>query len=79
MANGRRNRKFIKILENERGLVLNNIDSITEEILLFYEKLYSSPPGESWRVEGLDWSPIFGESASRLDSPFTEEDIFKAS
>ncbi|RVW64320.1 hypothetical protein CK203_047007 [Vitis vinifera] len=42
-------RKFIKFLENERGLVLNNIDSITEEILLFYEKLYSSPPGESWR------------------------------
>ena len=54
VANGRRNRKFIKFLENERGLVLNNIDSITEEILLFYEKLYSSPPGESWRVEGLD-------------------------
>ena len=46
MANGRRNRKFIKFLENERGLVLNNIDSITEEILLFYEKLYSSPPEE---------------------------------
>ena len=54
VANGKRNRKFIKFLENERGLVLNNIDSITEEILLFYEKLYSSPPGESWRVEGLD-------------------------
>ena len=54
MANGRRNRKFIKELENERGLMLNNIDSITEEILLFYEKLYSSPLGESWRVEGLD-------------------------
>nr|CAN67046.1 hypothetical protein VITISV_001151 [Vitis vinifera] len=74
----RRNRKFIKILENERGLVLNNIDSITEEILLFYEKLYSSPPGESWRVEGLDWSPISAESAFRLDSPFTEEEISKA-
>ena len=35
VANGRRNRKFIKILENEKGLVLNNIDSIMEEILLF--------------------------------------------
>ena len=58
--------------------MLNNIDSITEEILLFYEKLYSSPPGESWRVEGLDWSPISEESASRLDSPFTEEEISKA-
>ena len=54
VANSRRNRKFIKFLKNERGLVLNNIDSITEEILLFYEKLYLSPPRESWRVEGLD-------------------------
>ena len=78
MANGRRNRKYIKVLENERGLVLNNSESIKEEIL-YFEKLYSSPFRESWRVEGLDWSPIFGESASRLDSPFTEEDIFKAS
>ena len=58
--------------------MLNNIYSITEEILLFYEKLYSSPPGESWRVEGLDWSPISEESASRLDSHFTEEEISKA-
>ncbi|RVW89628.1 hypothetical protein CK203_036367 [Vitis vinifera] len=56
VANGRRNRKFIKFLENKRGLVLNNIESITKEILLYYEKLYSSPLGESWKVEGLDWS-----------------------
>ena len=61
----------------KRGLVLNNIDSITEEILLYFEKLYSNPPGESWRVEGLDWSPISEENASRLDSPFIEEEISK--
>ena len=54
VANGRINRKFIKVLENERGIALNNPESITEEILLYFEKLYSSPPGESWRVEGLD-------------------------
>ncbi|RVW19586.1 hypothetical protein CK203_115950 [Vitis vinifera] len=57
-------RKFIKVLENERGIVLNNSESIIEEILLYFEKLYSSPTGESWRVEGLDWSPISEESAS---------------
>ena len=74
----RRNRKFIKVLENERGIVLNNSESIIEEILLYFEKLYSSPTGESWRVEGLDWSPISEESASRLDSPFTKEEIYKA-
>ncbi|RVW25917.1 hypothetical protein CK203_095963 [Vitis vinifera] len=47
VANGRRNRKYIKTLENERGLVLNNAESITEEILLYFEKLYANPIGES--------------------------------
>ena len=77
VANGMRNRKFIE-LENESGLMLNNSESIKEEILRYFEKLYVSPLGESWRVEGLDWSPISGESASRLESPFTEEEISKA-
>ncbi|RVW76018.1 hypothetical protein CK203_055322 [Vitis vinifera] len=51
---------------------------LLEEILLYFKKLYSSPPGESWRVEGIDWSPISEESASRLDSPFAEAEIFNA-
>ncbi|RVW80728.1 putative mitochondrial protein [Vitis vinifera] len=59
---------FAKIA-NAEGLVLNNSESITEEILLYFEKLYSSPPGESWRGEGLDWSPISEESASRDKVP----------
>ncbi|RVW98458.1 Transposon TX1 uncharacterized 149 kDa protein [Vitis vinifera] len=78
VANGRRNRKYIKELENERGLVLKNAESITEEILLYFEKLYASPIGESWSVEGLDCSPISEKSALWLDSPFTEEEISKA-
>ena len=77
VASGRRNRKYIKELENERGLVLNNAERITEEILFYFEKLYASPTGESWSVEGLDWSPISEESALRLDSLFTEEEISK--
>ena len=36
-----------------------------------------SPTGESWSVERLDWSPISEESALRLDSLFTEEEISK--
>ncbi|RVW39059.1 Transposon TX1 uncharacterized 149 kDa protein [Vitis vinifera] len=60
VANGKRNRKFIKVLENERGLVLDNSESIKEEILRYFEKLYTSPSGESWRVEGLDWNKAPG-------------------
>ena len=54
VANRRRNRNFIKFLENKRGLVLDNSESIIEEILLYFKKLYSSSPGEPWRVEGID-------------------------
>ncbi|RVX21695.1 Transposon TX1 uncharacterized 149 kDa protein [Vitis vinifera] len=61
VANGRRNRKFIKVLENESGVVLNDSESIIEEILHYFEKLYSGHIGEPWRVEGLDWSPISEE------------------
>ena len=76
MANERRNKNFIKFLENERGLVLDNSESITDEILLYFKKLYSSPLRESWRVEGIDWFPISEESTARLNSPFSEEEIF---
>ncbi|RVW26859.1 Transposon TX1 uncharacterized 149 kDa protein [Vitis vinifera] len=58
--------------------MLDNSESITEEILLYFKKPYSSSPGEFLRVEGIDWSPISEESASRLDSPFSEEEIFNA-
>ncbi|RVW53508.1 Transposon TX1 uncharacterized 149 kDa protein [Vitis vinifera] len=51
VANGRRNKNFIKFLENERGLVLDNSKSITKEILPYFKKLYPSPPGESWRLD----------------------------
>ena len=47
VANSRRNKKFIKVLEDESGLVLNNAESITEKILLCFEKLYASPIEES--------------------------------
>ncbi|RVW56151.1 hypothetical protein CK203_080774 [Vitis vinifera] len=60
------------------GEVFKELESITKEILHYFEKLYSDHIGDPWRVEGLDWSPISEESASRLDSPFTEEEIHKA-
>ncbi|RVW65102.1 hypothetical protein CK203_034943 [Vitis vinifera] len=73
VANGRRNRKFIKVLENESGLVLNNAKSIHRRFYFTLKKLYASPTGESWSIEGFRLVPISEESASRLDSPFTEK------
>ena len=70
VANDMRNRKYIKELENERGLVLKNAESITEEILHYFEKLYTNPIGESWGVEGLDWSPYFGRERVKVRLPF---------
>ena len=79
MANGGRNRKYIKVLGNKEGALLDNIDNILDEILhFFFKKLYTSPPGESWRLEGLDWPLISTESVTWLDYPFIEEEILKA-
>ncbi|RVW16749.1 hypothetical protein CK203_076445 [Vitis vinifera] len=75
VATGRRSRKFIKSLISERGETLNSIEVISEEIVNFFGNLYSKPVGESWRVEGIDWVPIFGESGVWLDRPFTEEEV----
>ncbi|KAJ9685197.1 hypothetical protein PVL29_017290 [Vitis rotundifolia] len=75
MANGRRSRKFIKSLISKRGVTLSNIEVISEEIVNFFGKLYSKPVGDSWRVEGVDWVPINGESAVWLDRPFSEDEV----
>ena len=75
MVNGRQSRKFIKSLISERGVTLSNIEIILEEIVNFFVKLYSKPESASWRVEGLDWVPISGESTVWLDKPFSEEEV----
>ncbi|RVW25924.1 hypothetical protein CK203_095970 [Vitis vinifera] len=31
--------------------------------------------GDSWKIEGIDWAPISGESAVWLDRPFSEEEV----
>lgn len=32
------------------------------EIVHFFEKLFSKPLGDFWRLEGLDWYPVLEES-----------------
>ena len=39
---------------NEEGPILENVESISKEILHFFEKSYSRPSGDSWRLKGLD-------------------------
>ncbi|RVW49919.1 Transposon TX1 uncharacterized 149 kDa protein [Vitis vinifera] len=48
---------FGELNEKKKSILndLANFDAI--------EQLYASPTGESWSVEGLDWSPISEESA----------------
>ena len=70
MANGRRKKKIIISLVSKEGEILSNNDDISEEIKNFFGKLYSKPGRSSWRVEGLDWSPISAQSGDWLDRPF---------
>ena len=78
MANSRWNRKFIKSLVSEDGVVLDNIESILKEIKHYFGKLFSKPSGGSWRIEDLDWSPISADSVEWLDHLFSEEEIHNA-
>lgn len=79
VVNGRHNRKYIEVLENKEGTLLDNIDSISKETLHFFEKLYKNPPRESWRLEGFRLGTHFSrESATWLEHPSTEEEILKA-
>ncbi|RVW24881.1 putative mitochondrial protein [Vitis vinifera] len=62
----------------EDGVILDNIECISKEIKRHFGKLFSKPSGGSWRLEGLDWSPISIESAFWLDCPFSKEEILNA-
>ena len=68
-------RKFIKSLVYEERVTLSNIEIILDEIVNFFGKLYSKFAGVSWRVEGLDWFPISGESATWLDQSFSKKEV----
>ena len=67
----------IKILENERGGMLDNIDGILEEVLYFLKKLYTSPSGESWRLKGLDQLPIQQKVLLGWNSPLLKKRFVK--
>ena len=74
MANGRRKKKIIKSLMSEERVSIRNIDDISIEVLNFFGKLYN-PKSNSWRIEGLDWSPISRQSTKWLNRPFLEEEV----
>ncbi|RVX00013.1 putative ribonuclease H protein [Vitis vinifera] len=63
-------------VEGWEGVTLSNIAIISKEIVNFFGKLYSKPECASWRVKGLDWVPISGESAVWLDRHFSEEECW---
>ncbi|RVW49587.1 Transposon TX1 uncharacterized 149 kDa protein [Vitis vinifera] len=80
------NKHFLKVFKEycQDGLQIigrlfgnQSIQVGTNAIQVFRKALCES----FWRIVesgSLDWSPISGESASRLESPFTEEEIYKA-
>ena len=40
------------------GVMLDNQESISEEVLGFFGKLYNVGEEDLWQLEGLDWSLI---------------------
>lgn len=60
----------------EDEVILDNIENILEEIVHFFRKLHSKPLGNSWSLEGLNWSPISIKKVAWLDHPFLEEEVY---
>ena len=52
MANGKRKKKYIKNLVFVEGVVLEDRQSMTKEILNFFSILYIKPYENTWRLEG---------------------------
>ncbi|RVW40762.1 hypothetical protein CK203_080675 [Vitis vinifera] len=74
-GNGWEGHKFMKRLQ----FVKAKLKKWNKKRSCFTLKSFTTnPTEESWSIEGLDWSPILEETAFRLDSPFTEEEISKA-
>ena len=59
----------------EDGENLSGSDDISKEILKYFRRLYTKPERNSWKIEGLDWSPSFAQSVEWLDRPFLEEEV----
>ena len=59
VENGRRKKKFIKSLVTEDGENLSGNGDILDDILNIFRRLYTKPERNSWKIEGLDWSPTF--------------------
>lgn len=55
--------------------MIEDEEEITKKIVEFYEKLYESPGGECFGVQGLDWSPISTHALESLEKPFEEDEI----
>ena len=64
MAGGKGNSLIFWYLRRE---TLSGSDVL---ILNFFGRLYTKPERNSWRVEGLERSPISTQSAEWLDRPF---------
>ena len=69
-----RKRNFIEKIEVANGLVVEDEMIIEQEIISFYEKLYTSTFEGSWGLEGLIWNHISEEKAGWLERPFEEEE-----
>ena len=41
----------------------------------FFGSLYNKPDKDSWRIEGLDWSPISEETVRLLEHFFSKKEI----
>lgn len=70
--NARKSKNFISRLERIDDTLLDNEENITEEVLSFFQHLYTSVGGCFKGFQGVDWCPINGSLVDWMVRPFKE-------
>ena len=70
IVNMKKCNNLINKLEKDNGKILEEEESIVNEIIAFFGKLDSIEKKSKWKLEGLEWSPVEATKAEWLERPF---------
>ncbi|XP_073051227.1 uncharacterized protein [Primulina eburnea] len=75
LLKNRRNKALIEKIELDDGSLITDESEIEKAIIDYYQRLFRKSQGDGTGLEGLDCMPINPEEASKLEEPFSEEEI----
>ncbi|XP_010253034.1 PREDICTED: uncharacterized protein LOC104594458 [Nelumbo nucifera] len=75
IANGRRRKNFISMLELESGATITQQDDIAKALVDHFKLIYRRPMENRWILEGLTWPALDSTLSRELEKGFEMEDV----